>query len=265
MREGLAGKAMWNGLGTLAALSLIGWGLILWSVANMSSPVVALMMPMTAAWTLLETLAVLLMWAVMMGAMMLPSAGPGVQVHRRLAADYTPAQPGAGHWFLTGYLLAWTGFSLAATALHWGFLRADILSPMGKLQDAFVAGGVLLVAGVFQLTPPKIAFLAHCRRPDAGNQAGGGAGGRSGRLGALRMGFDQGLCCIGCCWALMLVLFVGGVMSLTTIVVLTLAVAVEKLAPKGAVLARLGGVLLIGFGSWVMAAAAGAAPAVPWL
>jgi len=258
LRKGLAEMVVGKGQGMLVALSLIGWGLILWSIANMSSPVVTLMMPMTAAWALPESVAVFLMWAVMMGAMMLPSAGPALRAYGRVAADHRPAKPGGGHWFLAGYLLAWTGFSLAATVLHWGFLRADILSPMGKLQDDFVAGGVLLVAGVFQLTPPKIAFLAHCRRPDAACQAGW----RAGRNGALRMGLDQGLCCIGCCWAMMLVLFVGGVMSLTIIAILTVAVAVEKLAPRGVLLARLGSLPLIAWGLWLIASALYAAPAL---
>jgi predicted metal-binding membrane protein len=86
------------------------------------------------------------------------------------------------------------------------------------------------------------------------------AGWRSGRIGALRMGLDQGLCCIGCCWALMLVLFVGGAMSLTTIAVLTLVVAVEKLAPRGELLARLGSLPLIAWGLWLIAGATGVAP-----
>lgn len=257
MRDTPARATRYDGLIALAALSLIGWGLILWSVANMGSPVVALMMPMSSAWAFAEMLAVLLMWSVMMAAMMLPSAIPAVRVHHRLSSESRPALPDGGHWFLTGFLMAWTGFSLAATALHWGLLHADILSPMGKLQDALVAGAVLLVAGVFQLTPPKIAFLTHCRRPHAACRAGW----RSGRLGALRMGLDQGLCCIGCCWALMLVLFVGGVMSLTTILVLTFAVAVEKFAPRGELLAKLGSLPLIAWGLWLIAGAMGAAPA----
>ena len=238
-----------SGVLTLVALSLLGWGLILWAVANMSSPLVALTMPMGSAWAIPEFVAVFLMWSVMMGAMMLPSAAPLLVIHRRLSVDRDPGTSGAGHWVLTGYLVAWTGFSLAAVIVHWGFQHADILSPMVKLQDALVSGVILIAAGVYQLTPFKLASLNHCRTPETSCQADW----RSGRLGALRMGFDHGLCCIGCCWALMLVLFVGGVMSLTTIAVLALAVAVEKFAPNGTMLAKLAGLPLIAWGLWMIA------------
>lgn len=258
MRETPARTALQNGVVTLAALSLLGWGLILWSVANMSAPVVTLMMPMGSAWAIPEIFAVSLMWSVMMGAMMLPSAIPMLVIHRRLSVERDPGTPGAGRWFLTGYLVTWTGFSLAAVVLHWGFQRADILSPMVKLQDAFVSAAILIAAGVYQLTPLKAVSLNHCRTPETACQADW----RSGRLGALRMGLDRGLCCIGCCWALMLVLFVGGVMSLTTIAVLTLVVSVEKLAPRGVLLAKLGCVPLVAWGVWLIAGAMGAAPAV---
>jgi len=257
LRETPAKAALQNGMVTLVALSLIGWGLIFWSVANMSSPVVALMMPMGSSWAIPEIVAVSLMWSVMMGAMMLPSAIPILVIHRRMSVEREPGTPGVGHWCLTGYILSWTVFSLAAAFLQWGFHRADLLSPMVKLQDAFVSGFILIAAGVFQLTPYKLASLNHCRTPGLKCQTDW----RSGRLGALRMGLDQGLCCIGCCWALMLVLFVGGVMSLTTIAVLTLVVAVEKLAPNGVLLARLGSVPLIAWGLWLIAGAVGVAPA----
>lgn len=238
-----------NGVLTLVALSLLGWGLILWSVANMSSPVVALMMPMSASWTASQTVAVLLMWSVMMGAMMLPSAIPPILAHRSLAAGHEPQGSAAGQGFLAGYLVAWTVFSLAATALQWGFQRAEVLSHMLKLQDSLVAGTVLIVAGLFQLTPHKSCLLNHCRTPGLSLKPRW----RPGWLGAMRRGFDHGLCCIGCCWALMLVLFVGGAMSLTVMAALTLAVTVEKLAPNGTMLAKLAGLPLIAWGLWMIA------------
>lgn len=242
------------------ALSLVGWGLILWAIDNMASPTVALMMPMRPAWTTGEAVAVFLMWAVMMAAMMLPSAIPTLATHRRLQAAGAPKAQSAGAMFLAGYLLAWTLFSLAASVLQWGFQQAGILSPMVKLQSGLVGGCILLLAGACQFSRLKTASLTHCRTPDAAMRATW----RAGHSGALRLGWREGLCCIGCCWALMLVLFVGGVMSLTAISVLTLAVAVEKLAPQGVLLARSGGILLIGWGLWLIAQAMGAAPYLPW-
>jgi len=259
MQERSGMMAARNGMAVPVALSLVGWGLILWAIDNMASPTVALMMPMRPAWTTGEAVAVCLMWTVMMAAMMLPSAIPMLAVHRRVLAERAPLAQSSGALFLAGYLFAWTLFSLAASVLQWGFQQAGILSPMVKLQSGMVGGCILLLAGAFQLAPLKTASLTHCRTPDATLRANW----RTGRSGALRMGLHEGLCCIGCCWALMLVLFVGGVMSLTAIAVLTLAVAVEKLAPQGVLLARLGGILLIGWGLWLIAEVMAAAPDLP--
>lgn len=107
-----------NSLAALIALAALGWILILWSVANMSSPVVALMMPMNADWAVLEILVVWLMWAVMMGAMMLPSAIPMLVIHGRISAKREPEAPNASRWFLIAYLLTWAAFSITATFLQ---------------------------------------------------------------------------------------------------------------------------------------------------
>lgn len=242
---------MRNGIAALLALSAIGWALILWSAANMSSSVIGLMMPMDARWALAEVIAVWVMWAVMMGAMMLPSAIPMMLVHRRVAAKRDPGIPNANRWFLIGYLLAWTLFSVVATLLQWSFQRADILSHMLKIQGTMIGGGILIAAGAFQLTPLKAACLHKCRTPMGFLLTDW----RNGREGAFRMGLKHGQYCIGCCWALMLVLFVGGVMSLTTIAVLSGIVAMEKLAPKGKMIAKLGGIALIAWGLWLLLAA----------
>lgn len=234
-------------VGPLLGLSVLGWGLILWAVANMGAPLVALTMPMGSDWAFAEITAVSVMWSVMMAAMMLPSAIPMLVAKRRFPADGADTGLAGGHGVLTGYLAAWTLFSLASAGLHWGFLHAGVLSPMVKLQDASIAGAILILAGVFQLTPYKMAALSHCRRPTPSLPDGW----RPGQLASMRIGFAHGLCCIACCWALMLVLFVGGAMSLPVIFTLTLAVAVEKLAPNGVLLARLGALPLIGWGMWL--------------
>jgi predicted metal-binding membrane protein len=253
MQDQPAIMSLRNTVAMPVALSLLGWGLMLWAVANMASPLVGMMMPLQPSWTLGQAVAVFLMWAVMMGAMMLPSAIPSFTAHNRLRAGREPTAPVEAALFLIGYLLAWCLFSLVASALQWGLQNTGILTPMVKLNSSLVGAGILLLAGIYQLTPFKAATLTHCRNPAQALQKTW----RAGRLGALHMGWAEGLCCIGCCWALMLVLFVGGVMSLTAIALLTLAVAIEKLAPKGVLLARLGGVGLIGWGLWLLVPAIG--------
>jgi predicted metal-binding membrane protein len=218
---------------------------MIWAITNMSSPTVALMMPMDTTWTLSEAGAVWLMWAVMMMAMMLPSALPMIASHAGLAAQRDPQTPDASLWFLMAYLLAWTLFSLAASGLQWAFQRADLLSHMLKLENPLISTGIVMVAGVFQLTPRKAACLQKCRTPTDHLMMIW----HPGRGGAVRMGLHHGLHCVACCWALMTLLFVGGVMDLAAITVLTVVVALEKLTPKGPQIAKLTGAALLVWGS----------------
>lgn len=249
IRSNLAnGADMRKGLAALVVLSMTGWGLVLWSAANTSSPLVSLMMPMASDWAVEEVVAVWLMWAVMMGAMMLPSAIPMVVIHRRIAARRDPETLHSNRWFLAAYLLTWALFSLAATALQWNFQRADVLSHMLRVQGALVGSGILIAAGIFQLTPLKAVCLRKCRTPIGFLLTNW----RAGRRGAFQMGLKHGYYCVGCCWPLMMVLFVGGVMSLTTIAILTGIVALEKLAPRGEQIARLAGGLLVAWGLWLI-------------
>ncbi len=237
-----------SGTKTLAVLSMVSWGLVLWSAANMSSPLVNLMMPMTSQWAVKEVIAVWLMWSVMMGAMMLPSAVPMIVIHRRVAARRDPETSDASRWFLAAYLLTWTLFSMVATVLQWNLQRTDVLSHMLRVQGPLVGGGILVAAGLFQLTPLKAVCLHKCRTPIGFLLTNW----RAGRAGAFQMGLKHGQYCLGCCWALMLVLFVGGIMSLTTIAVLSGIVALEKLSPQGEQIEKLGGGLLITWGLWLI-------------
>ena len=231
-----------NGVLFLLCLATLGWLLIFWSLANMSSPFVALTMPMDTTWSLREIVAVWLMWAVMMGAMMLPSAMPMLMVQRRVACRKDPTNTNSHQWFLLGYLSGWALFSAAAATVQWGFQSANVLSHMLVLQDPRVAGFILIGAGIFQFTPIKAACLSKCRTPIGFLLTEW----RTGRVGAFRMGLKHGQYCIGCCWALMMVLFVGGVMSITTIATLSSLVFIEKLMPRGQMVAKvIGGFLVI--------------------
>lgn len=248
MQKAHTSEDMRAGAVGLVALSIFGWVLILWSVRNMGSPIVALMMPMDVGWRLKEVFVVWLMWSVMMGAMMLPSAIPMIMIHRRISAKRNPEAPNANRWFLLAYIVAWALFSAGASVLQWGFQRADILSPMLKLQGSLASGIILVAAGLFQFSSLKTACLHKCRTPMGFVLTDW----RSGNLGAFHMGLKHGQYCIGCCWALMMVLFVGGAMSLTTIAVLSCIVAIEKLAPRGDMLAKIGGLALIAWGLWLL-------------
>jgi predicted metal-binding membrane protein len=143
--------------------------------------------------------------------------------------------------FAAGYLIVWTEFSVVATVMQWLLSRVGLLSPMMETTATWLGAAILLAAGIYQLTPLKRACLASCRSPAAfiaENWIDGASG-------ALRMGMRHGVYCLGCCWALMLLLFFGGVMSLVWIALIAIAVLVEKVLPLGQLAGRVGGLLLI--------------------
>jgi predicted metal-binding membrane protein len=143
--------------------------------------------------------------------------------------------------FLSGYLLVWTGFSGLATLTQWGFHSAALLSPMMVSTSPLLGGIILLVAGLLQWTPLKYACLTHCRSPLSFLMTDW----REGYRGALIMGLRHGSYCTGCCWFLMALLFVAGVMNLLWVATITAFVLIEKIAPRGEVVGRLGGVVLV--------------------
>ena len=190
------------------------------------------------------------MWAVMMVGMMLPSAAPAVLLFMRIV-NHSPQTPVARTYaFAGGYLLAWTGFSAAATLLQWALAEATLVSPMMEAASPALGAALLIVAGVYQWTPLKQSCLDRCRSPAEFLTRHW----RPGATGALRLGARHGLYCVGCCWALMLLLFAGGVMSLLWIGAITIFVLLEKLAPYGAQGGKLSGALLVGSGLWLLAA-----------
>jgi predicted metal-binding membrane protein len=179
-------------------------------------------------------------WVTMMAAMMLPSAAPTVSLFSRARGD---AQTAA---FVAGYLLAWTGYGLIAYAIYRS-IRAEAPSFLAWDEEGpWVAGGALVVAGVYQLTPLKSACLRHCRSPLHFLLRG-----RPGTLSALWMGIEHGSICVGCCLGLMLALFALGVMSLFWMGVVAVAILIEKVLPGGEAFARALAVILIALGIWV--------------
>lgn len=190
------------------------------------------------------------MWWAMMVAMMAPSAAPTIllyaRVHRAAAVrgqvERRLAPTGA---FAAGYLLVWLGFSIAAAALQWRLERAGLVSVMAMgSQSRWLSAAALIAVGLYQVSPLKGACLAHCRAPAAFLARHW----RPGPLGAARLGVLHGAYCVGCCWMLMALLFVGGVMNLAWIAALAFLVLAEKAFPGGRLIGRLSGAVLVAWG-----------------
>lgn len=198
-------------------------------------------------WPLSRFVLTFSMWWVMMVAMMLPSAAPLILLYARTATAGAIARPPTGS-FLSGYLLVWGLFSLAATALQMLLEHAGVMAGMEMVSVSRpLSAALLIAAGVYQLSPLKDVCLRHCRNPARFLTHHY----KAGRAGALRMGMVHGAFCAGCCWLLMALLFVGGVMNLVWIALLTLLVAAEKLLPGGRGIAVAGGVLCVAWGGWI--------------
>lgn len=208
----------------------------------------SMLMPAFDAWTLQKSLLILAMWIVMMIGMMTPSVAPMLLLYARVGRQarqqhYPFAATG---WFALGYFLIWTLFALIATIAQWELERLALLTPMLASKSHVVGGGVLIAAGIYQWLAAKDACLTQCQSPFSFIQQHGGF--RSTHRGALKLGLKHGLYCVGCCWALMLLLFVGGVMNTLWIASLTILILLEKMIPTGRFIPRLAGLLLISLG-----------------
>jgi predicted metal-binding membrane protein len=206
---------------------------------------------MTAVWDAPHLTLLWAMWAVMMVAMMLPSASPLLLLYgvaARRAAPVASAASRQVYVLAAGYLSVWALFSLGATLLQRLLATRLLISPMMKVTSPVVGATLLFIAGAYQLTPIKQACLRTCQSPFGFLMSRW----RSGSGGAFRMGLEHGSRCVGCCWALMLLLFAGGVMNLAVVAALTVLVAFEKLTPFGAQGARISGVLLIAAALWMI-------------
>lgn len=234
----------------LVLVPVFAWTWILMMARDMYGPMTgASAWMMTPRWDVPHLLLLWAMWAVMMTGMMLPSAAPLVLLYGaavRRSAPQTAAQQ--TYALAAGYLVAWTLFSLGATTLQRALASLLLLSPMMEAANSRVSAALLLVAGVYQWTPLKHACLRACQSP-----IGFLVSRWSKRWsGAFRMGLAHGFFCVGCCWALMLLLFAGGVMNVMVIVGLTAVVAFEKLTPLGRRGAQISGALMIVGGCWML-------------
>ena len=237
----------------LILLPLVCWSWIIVMARDMYGPMTgASAWMMTPRWDARHVLLLWTMWAVMMVGMMLPSAAPLLLLYgasaRRRGLDGRATH--AIYALAAGYVTMWSIFSVVATAAQRMLAMRLIVSPMMTLTSPAFAAALFFVAGIYQLTPLKSMCLHKCQSPLGFMMHRW----RSGVGGAFRMGIDHGAYCLGCCWALMLLLFVGGVMNLTVITALTAFVVFEKIGPFGVHTARVSGGLLIGAGVWMLVA-----------
>ena len=243
----------------LTGISLLAWAYMVNMALGMHSAMGREMsMPHMEPWGPADFILMFVMWAVMMVAMMVPSASPMIilfaTVHRKHREQETPVPPTGV--FLLGYLTAWAWYSALATLGQWGLHSAALLSPMMASTSPIVGGVLLLAAGVFQFTPLKYACLSRCRSPLQFllNEW------RDGTRGAFVMGLRNGNFCVICCWALMALMFVTGVMSLLWMAIIAAFVLVEKVAPEAKWINRISGVLLIAWGVWMLVGHQGMSP-----
>jgi predicted metal-binding membrane protein len=239
--DGTARALSHERLTALVSLVLItgfAWLYLFREAARMGGGSMAMMPVDTGAY-----LATFLMWAVMMVGMMLPSAAPAVLLYGSLVRKNAErgVSLAAGWIFTAGYLAAWTGFSALATILQLELQRAGWLGAGMASASTWLSAGILLAAGIYQWLPVKAACLKHCSHPVQFFLTHW----RAGRLGAFRMGLEHGTFCVGCCWGLMLVLFVGGVMNLLLVALIAGFVFLEKMLPAGRLTSRLAGAGLV--------------------
>jgi len=242
----------------LAAITALAWMYLAREAAGMSAMAeeagmhAAMGMADPRAWGLTDWFWLFVMWAVMMVAMMLPSAAPVMVlvlgVYRR-RADHQARLAAAS--FVGGYVIVWAAFSVAASAAQVALHQAAVLAPDMRVRSGAISGGLLLIAGIYQWLPLKQACLAHCQSPLGFLSQHW----REGAAGGLLLGMRHGAFCVGCCWLLMTLLFVVGVMNLVWVAALTAFVLIEKLARQGAVVGRVAGAAVAAWGVYLVASA----------
>jgi predicted metal-binding membrane protein len=247
----------------LGLLTGLAWSYLLWLSADMSMAGmdmtgfrvipsgVVLTVPADMPWRATEFIFVFAMWTVMMVGMMTPSAAPMILVYARLGRQIQAHGRliAATVWFATGYFLVWAAFALLATVVQWAFERTALLDSAMSSTSTVVGGLLFVAAGGYQWTRLKDVCLAQCQRPFAFLMRQGGF--RGDAPGSLMLGVRHGAYCVGCCWALMALLLVGGVMNVLWIVLLALLILLEKFVPFGRQIALLAGVVLIAAGMWL--------------
>jgi predicted metal-binding membrane protein len=243
--ERVVRRERWLVAGGVVVIAGLAW-LDLWRRAR---GVMDMAMPEMQPWSAAELGAIVAMWAVMMVAMMLPSAAPMLALFAGTARGRHTGTVGA---FAAGYVIVWVAYSVAAAVLQALLQQRMLLSSDLATTSAWLGAGLLALAGAYQLTPLKDACLFRCRSPLGFLLSRW----HDGVAGALVMGLRHGAYCLGCCWALMALLFVGGVMNLAWVAVLAIFVLAEKVVASGRWLSRIAGVVLLAWAVWLASRAA---------
>ncbi len=246
-------KIVVSGLFTVAAIGWLYMFYMAWAMGNMH--LIDMWMPPHGGvrpWTVWDYFMLFLMWLTMMLAMMTPTAAPMVlmfaTVNKQKKLKQQPYAP--TFIFLAGYLVAWAIFSIVASAIQWPLHESGLLNPMMNSRSYLMSGGILIVAGLYQWTPMKDVCLHQCRTPLGFLMTAW----KDGKIGAFKMGLHHGLFCVGCCWALMAVLFAVGVMNILWVILITIFVLLEKILPISPKLMRtITGLALIIWGSYWLA------------
>jgi predicted metal-binding membrane protein len=259
--ETLLRRDRWVVLTALCTLSILAWAYILRLAVQMdmgrmnmtgfrmaASAAGMVMRPAFEPWSGPEFLFTLVMWTVMMIGMMTPSVAPIVLLYVLVGrqAVKTGKQFPSTAWFVGGYLLVWTVFSFVATTAQWALERAAVLTPSMATASALVGGIVLIVSGVYQWTSLKDKCLRQCQSPLQFIQRNGGF--QRAPSGSLRLGVLHGMYCVGCCWPLMALLFVVGVMNVLWVALIAILILAEKVIQTGNLIPRSAGVFFVFIG-----------------
>lgn len=237
----------------LAAVIVISWGYMLHMNWGMSGTETEITLACLTRWGPGDIAHMFLMWAIMMVAMMFPAATPMIlmftTVNKRQGGIQEPIIPTG--LFVLGYFLVWTAYSALAAMAQYGLHLSALLTHHLVITSPFLGGVLLVGAGVFQWTPFRDACMSKCRSPLGFLMAEW----REGRLGALIMGLKHGAYCVGCCWLLMLLSFVLGIMNMLWMAMVSVFMMVEKAYPGSQWLSRAAGLILVACGLWIAAGA----------
>lgn len=240
-------------LGGLVGIVALSWVYLIYLSIDMQNMSMEMSMPQMQAWKPADFILTFIMWSVMMIAMMTPSAAPMIltfsAINRRKSDVGNPVV--LTGIFLLGYLVVWTAFSAVVTIVQWGLHSVALLSPMMVSSSPFLGGFLLLLAGIFQFTPYKHACLGYCRTPMGFLMTEW----RMGKQGAFVMGVRHGYFCVGCCWLIMALLFVAGVMNLLWVATIAGFVLLEKVIPASGWVSRVAGVLMLIWGAGMIISA----------
>jgi len=247
----------------VASLTALAWGYLMRLSADMDMggmdmtglrmipSGMGLMMPAQTPWRAMEFAFVFVMWTVMMVGMMTPSAAPMFLMYARVGRQ-TGAQEkslSATVWFAIGYFLVWLAFALFATLVQWALERTALLDFTMASTDNVLGGFVFIAAGLYQWTRLNDLCLAQCQKPFEFVMRHGGY--RRDAPGCVMLGLRHGAYCVGCCWALMALLLVSGVMNVLWIALLALLAFLERVTSMGRLIARLAGIVLVAGGAWL--------------